>query len=84
MNSDPVVWQAWAEKFTRWGIQDFVAALLEAAGPLTLMGAQAIYIGQPFIQDYFPKEHLKAVTRLLEDPDQAQAFAAYLRKERLR
>jgi hypothetical protein len=81
MKSDPLVWQTWAEKLNRWGIGDFVAALLEAAGPLTLMGAQVIYFGKPFMGDIIPARHLEALTDLLEDPGQTRAFTAFLREE---
>ncbi len=65
----------------RWGVQDLVATFLEAAGPLTLIGAQVIYIGQPILNGIVPDGHLTVLTDVLEDDDQRVAFVNCLRKE---
>lgn len=58
-----------------------VASFLEAAGPLTLIGAQVIYIGQPILRDFLPAAHLRALTSMLEDNAQRDAFVNCLREE---
>ncbi|MFZ6031569.1 MAG: hypothetical protein ACOYYS_27990 [Chloroflexota bacterium] len=73
-------WQAWAQTLQHWGGSELVASLLEAAGPLTWLGAQVIYLGQPFFGSVLPRSDLSALAALLEDPQQVHAFAGYLRQ----
>ncbi len=80
MDKDQKIWQEWARKLHAWGVQGWAASLLEAAGPLTLLGAQLIYLGQPVLRAVFPDPRLQALAGLLEDPERAQAFAAFLRE----
>ncbi len=74
------IWRVWADSLHRWGLQDLVASLLEDTGPLTILGAQAVYISQPFLNGMLPVSHLQALADMLEDSTQAQSFAAYLRE----
>ncbi len=64
----------------RWGLQNLVALLLEGLGPLTILGAQVVYIGKPMLQGILPADHIQALSDLLEDGDQAARFVAYLRE----
>ena len=63
----------------RWGVEDLVAYLLEAAGPLSIVAAQLIYIGQPIFRGVVPERQLVALTGLLEDDAQRDAFVNYIR-----
>lgn len=81
MNADHHIWQVWSTALHRWGMQDWTAALLEAAGPLTVLGAQVVYIGQPLLKPIVPPGHLEALAQLLEDNHQTQAFIAFLRED---
>ncbi|MEW5872403.1 MAG: hypothetical protein AB1894_24275 [Chloroflexota bacterium] len=54
--------------------------MLEAAGPLAILGAQAVYMGQPILGLALPKGHLEAVARMLEEPESTQAFVELLRE----
>ena len=74
------IWRVWANALHRWGVKDLVAAFLEAAGPLTLLGAQVVYIAQPALSGVFPNNHLRALAEVFEDSEQTKAFAAYLRE----
>lgn len=80
MTADQHSWQAWADTLHRWGVRDLVADLLEAAGPLTILGAQAIYLSQPLFSPSTAEGALSALARLLENPPAAQAFVAFLRE----
>lgn len=51
--------------------------MLEAGAPLTVLGAQALYIGQPF----FGGKQWTSFAHMLEEDDEVQAFAHYLRGE---
>ena len=84
MNSIPEVrsaWLGWAEFLRRHGLEDLVAWALEAAGPLTLLGAQALYIGGPLLRPAMTDTQRDALVGLLEDRDEALAFTAFLREE---
>jgi hypothetical protein len=74
-------WHIWSQALHRWGIGDWAASLLEAAGPLTLLGAQAIYITGPLLRSFTTEDNLNVMARLLEEPDLTQAFARYLRED---
>lgn len=65
----------------RWGVEDLVAFLLEAAGPLSIIPAQLIYIGQPILRGLVPERHLMVLTGLLEDDTQRDAFVNFIRQE---
>jgi len=80
MNFDQHIWRLWANSIHRWGVQDWVAALLDAAGPFSLLGAQILYIGQPALKHVFPEAHLKALAAMLEDPTYTHEFVTLLRE----
>jgi len=80
MDKNHHIWRIWVKSLHRWGVEDLVASLLEAAGPLTIIGAQLIYIGQPILNGVVPDGHLSVLTGTLEDDDQRDAFVSYLRE----
>ena len=80
MDADRHIWRIWANFLQRWGLKDLVASILEAAGPLTLLGAQMVYLGQPFFNKSFLEVHFTTLARLLEDSTQTQDFVAFLRE----
>lgn len=81
INPERQIWRELAQRLHQWGLQGWVAALIEAAGPLTLLGAQIIYVGQPLLRQVMPDRQIQALAGLLEEPEMARAFAAYLREE---
>lgn len=80
MNADQHIWRVWAKFLQRWGLIGCAASILEAAGPLAVLGAQLVYIGQPLLNHTVPNGHLDALARLLEDGTRTQAFVDYLRE----
>ncbi len=78
MNSHQKIWQTWVDILQRWGVDSLVTSILESTGPLHLLGAQAVYIGQPLFAHLVPSEHLEALADVLEDPEKMHAFTALL------
>jgi hypothetical protein len=74
-------WPVWAEFLRRRGLDELAAWFLEAAGPLALIGAQAIYAGGPFLRPTLTEPQCNALASLLEDRDEAHAFILFLREE---
>ena len=74
-------WPGWAEFLHRYGLENLVVWTLEAAGPLTVLGAQALYIGGPLLRPALTDLQRDALAGLLEDRDEALAFTAFLREE---
>jgi hypothetical protein len=70
-------WSTWAESLRRLKLDGVAAWLLEAGGPLTVLGAQAVYLSQPFMGG----NKLDALAHMLEEDEETQAFARYLRGE---
>lgn len=68
-------WSKWAESLRNLKLDGIVAWLLEAGAPLTILGAQALYISQPFVGG----KKINSLARMLEQEDETQAFARYLR-----
>lgn len=78
---DHTIWAAWASRLQDWGLGSFAAAMLESAGPLKLLGAQLVYIGQPTLNGLLPNEQLSALANLLENDVYSSSFVKILREE---
>ena len=70
-------WPQWTESLRRLGLDGFAAWFLEASGPVNILGAQLLYIGQPFATPR-ASDGIRALANLLEQEDEARAFAAFL------
>jgi len=70
-------WPYWAESLRRFKLDGLASWLLEAGAPLTVLGAQAIYISRPF----FGGKGWSSFAHMLEEDAETQAFAHYLRGE---
>lgn len=77
------IWRDWADTLHRWGVQEVVAILLEATGPLNFVGAQFVYFSQPIITHFLPEDHINAFAYLLENPEETRAFTDLLRNRQL-
>ena len=78
MNSLRANWPEWTEALRRRGLDGFAAWLLEAGGPINLIGAQLLYVSQPFVAPQ-ANNAIHALANLLEDEGEARAFAALLK-----
>lgn len=81
MPSDRSFWPEWARILHRWGVSELVIVLLEAAGPLHLIMANLVYVGQPFFSPWVAGERVQAVASLFESQEESRSFAAFLREE---
>jgi hypothetical protein len=70
-------WLHWAESLRRLKLDGLASWLLEAGAPLTMLGAQALYMSQPFLGG----KQWNAFAHMLEEDEEVQAFARYLRGE---
>ncbi len=77
MQTPRAFWPAWADRLQTWKLDAFAAWLLEAGGPYTLLGAQALYFARPFLGG----EQLDTLAHMLEENEEVLAFANYLREE---
>ena len=80
MKVDDSLWSDWKDSFSRLGISEWVASILELSGPFSVVAAQFLYIGAPLLSHVVSQDRLEAFSRLLEEPAQAKAFASYLRE----
>ena len=78
MDAPRTVWPFWINALQQQGWAHFAAWVLEAAGPLNLLGAQILYLGQPFLPAS-TSNGLRALANLLEEEDEARDFIAQLK-----
>lgn len=81
MNDGRSWWPVWAQKLRHWGLSEPIAALLDAAGPLSTLAAQAIYFGQPILGSTTAYNGWSAAAEMLADPQESRSFATFLRTE---
>ena len=81
MQKDRSFWSEWAGFLQQWGLTEFAAVLLNAAGPLSVLMAQVLYAARPFTSPWLREESLTALADLFEDQDESRSFAAFIRKE---
>ena len=77
MKSSREYWPRWAETLRRYHLHELTASLLEAASPLALLGAQAIYFSSGFLKS----DQLTALAETLVEETEARAFASFLAGE---
>ena len=62
-----------------WGVAGLAAEVLESSGPLSFLGAQALYFAAPAVEPFGSGSRMLAWAELLEDPRAVQALADQLR-----
>jgi len=75
------VMKSWADRLQQWRLNQVTAALLEAGGPLKLIGAQLVFISQPFFSGVLSSGRLDLLAGILEEPEQTDRFIRFLREE---
>jgi hypothetical protein len=74
------LWSQWALFLRRRGLVNLAAWALDAAGPLTTLGAQLLYLTGPLLRPALSTGQLDSLASLLENGDESRAFAAFLRE----
>ncbi|MFH2103975.1 MAG: hypothetical protein ABIJ39_11545 [Chloroflexota bacterium] len=72
-------WPSWADFLQRRGLAHLAAWILEAAGPLTTIGAQLLYFGEPLLRPSFSHTQVDRLADLLADDNELRAFVTFLR-----
>jgi hypothetical protein len=80
MQAPRAFWKQWSVTLHRLGLEPFAAIALEAGRPFGLLGAQLLYMGQPFLRPAWTDEQIESLASMLEDQNETQAFAAFLRE----
>ncbi len=70
-------WSTWAETLRRFKLEGLASWFLEAGSPLSTLGAQMLYISQPFLGG----KQINMLAQMLEDEQETEAFVRYLRGE---
>ncbi len=70
-------WPRWVALLQRYHLNHFAAWMLEAAGPLALLGAQALY----FVRSFIGAGRADSLARILENESETRAFIALLDEE---
>jgi len=74
-------WPSWAEFLRQHHLEGLAVWVIEAVGPLAILGAQALYLGGPLIRPVLSDAELSALAGMLEDQDELRNFTAFLREK---
>jgi hypothetical protein len=77
-SSSRAYWPIWLVSLRKQGVADLFAWFLDAAGPLNILGAQVLYLSQPFLPST-SLPGLRALAHLLEQEDEARDFSTLLK-----
>jgi hypothetical protein len=75
------VMQDWAARLQQWHLHQITAGLLEAGGPLKLIGAQLVFISQPLFSGLLSGDRIDLLAEILEEPEKTNTFVQFLREE---
>lgn len=74
-------WVEWDQFLQRWGVKEFAAAFLDAAGPMNLFLTQMLHFAGPFLRLITPADRWASLADTLEDQQQSRAFTSFLRSK---
>lgn len=69
----------WIKTLHKLRLHNLIATILEASGPINLLGAQLVYISQPVLSPLVSLEQSDDFARILEDPSETADFISALR-----
>jgi hypothetical protein len=71
--------EKWIQTLYKLRLQNFIATLLEALGPVSVLGAQLVYLSQPVLSSFISQETSQDFAKILEDPAETASFIKALR-----
>jgi hypothetical protein len=71
--------EKWVQTLYKLRLQNFFATVLEALGPVSILGAQLIYLSQPILSPFISPEQSRDFAKILEDPTETAGFVKALR-----
>jgi len=71
----------WVDSLHRWGVQDFVALILDAVEPLAPVFAQILFVTQPLVRPFIADEKINALVDILDNPKEVQTFLDMLQEK---
>jgi hypothetical protein len=71
--------EKWIQTLYKLRLQNFFATLLEALGPVSVLGAQLVYLSQPILSSFISQEKSQDFAKILEDPAETASFIKALR-----
>ena len=71
--------EKWIESLYKLRLQNLTATFLEALGPMSLLGAQLVYLSQPVLSSFIAREQSEDFAKILEDPSETEIFIEALR-----
>jgi hypothetical protein len=71
--------EKWIQTLYKLRLQNFFATILEALGPVNILGAQLVYLSQPILSPFISLEQSRDFAKILEDPSETASFVKALR-----
>jgi len=81
MENDQIYWNGWIHAIQRWNLGGIVAFFLQSTGPLSVVMAQLVYMGQPLFATSPGDARWSALGRLLESQSSRNQFVSCLHEE---
>jgi len=71
--------EKWIETLYKLRLQRLAAIILEALGPINILGAQLVYLTQPVLSPFISSDHSQDFAKILEDPSETASFIKAIR-----
>ncbi len=71
--------QKWIKTLYKLRLQNLTATILEALGPINILGAQLVYLTQPVLSPFITGNQSQDFAKILEDPSETALFIEALR-----
>jgi hypothetical protein len=71
--------EKWIETLYKMRLSNLTATILEALGPMNILGAQLVYLTQPVLSSFFNSDQSEDIAKILEDPAETASFIKAIR-----
>ena len=71
--------EKWIKTLYKLRLQNLTATILEALGPMNILGAQLVYLTQPVLSPFITSVQSQEFAKILEDPSETALFIEALR-----